>query len=175
MTPPFLLAPLKRETFFHLAVPVDFYWLCRERVVLAGMAYPTWPPLWAEMYAAELRHVVCLTADEFPYDPAPLNPLCAVALQDLFGGRLPAEPDWERERIYNIALQVVHQLEKEGGVVVHCAGGTGRTGTVLGCVLRALGFEAAEVLRYLNALHKKRGHDGWPESGWQATVVEEFR
>lgn len=128
MTPPFLLAPLKRETFFHLAVPVDFYWLCHEPVVLAGMAYPTWPPLWAEMYAAELRHVVCLTADEFPYDPAPLNPLCAVALQDLFGGRLPAEPDWERERIYNIALQVVHQLEKEGGVVVHCAGELGEPG-----------------------------------------------
>ncbi|MEW5958458.1 MAG: hypothetical protein AB1801_12075 [Chloroflexota bacterium] len=172
MTPPLLLAPLKRETFFHLEVPGDFYWLCREPVVLAGMAYPSWPSLWAEMYAVGLRHVVCLTADEFPYDPDPLNPLDAVALQDLFGGRLPVGPDRERECIYKIARQAAHRLEKGEGVVVHCAG---RTGTVPGCVLRALGFEAVEVLRYLNALHQKRGHDGWPESGWQATVVEEFR
>ena len=39
-------------------------------------------------------------------------------------------------------------------------------------ILRDLGFSAAETLTYLNRLHQSRGRDGWPESGWQASVVE---
>ncbi len=48
--------------------------------------------------------------------------------------------------------------------MVHCHGGTGRTGTVLGCVLRELGVQAAEVIDFLDRVHKARGKPGWPES-----------
>ena len=52
--------------------------------------------------------------------------------------------------------------------------GTRRTGAVLGCVLRSLGYPGAQVLRYLDRLNRARGQDGWPESGWQASLVEEY-
>lgn len=61
------------------------------------------------------------------------------------------------------------------GVVVHCLGGTGRTGTVLGCVLVQLGHDADEVVRYLDGLHRSRSRAGWPEAAWQADVVRSKR
>jgi hypothetical protein len=157
-----------------LEVPHDFYWVLAEPgALLAGMAYPAWPPCWHEMYAAGFRHVVCLVSDLFTYAPAPLNPLHAVRLADLFGGVWPANPAAEKRKIQMAASLVLARVSQGEGVIVHCAGGTGRSGTVLGCVLRGLGFPASEVVRYLARLHHARGQDGWPESSWQATVVEE--
>src|SRR4051794_39085996 len=77
-----------------LAVPADFYWVAREPVPLAGMAYPgrvDWPALAAE----GLGHVVCLTHDEPRYDPSPLT-TTAVRLEDLFAGGAPSDPAAER-------------------------------------------------------------------------------
>jgi protein-tyrosine phosphatase len=62
-------------------------------------------------------------------------------------------------------------LQAGDGVVVHCAGGTGRTGTVIGCVLRLLGVAAVQVISYLDHLHQARGRSGWPEAEWQSQVV----
>jgi protein-tyrosine phosphatase len=138
------------------------------------MAYPAWPPRWAEMSAAGFAHVVCLTADRFPYDPAPLNRLHAVRLADLYGGLEPGHPEEERRRIGAAVSACLRPLLAGEGVVVHCAGGTGRTGTVLGCILRSLGFSGGEAIHYLDRLHRARGQDGWPESGWQARVVAEY-
>ncbi len=45
-------------------------------------------------------------------------------------------------------------------------GGIGRTGTVLGCVLRDLGFCADEVVNYLDKINRLRGVRGWPEVKW---------
>ncbi len=160
-----------------LEVPRDFYWVLaapEAPAPLAGMAYPAWPPCWGEMYAAGFRHVICLVRDTFAYMPAPLNPLHAVHLADLFGGVWPADPAAEKLKIRAAAALALARLEQGEGVIVHCAGGTGRTGTVLGCILRGLGFPASEVVPYLARLHQARGYDGWPESGWQATVVEEL-
>ena len=53
-------------------------------------------------------------------------------------------------------------------------GGTGRTGTVIGCVLRVLGRPAPQVICYLDDLNKARGKLGWPEAKWQAELVERF-
>ena len=61
------------------------------------------------------------------------------------------------------------------GVAVHCGFGTGRTGTVIGCILKILGFESRQILEHLDELHKARGRPGWPESPWQARLVEEFQ
>jgi protein-tyrosine phosphatase len=59
--------------------------------------------------------------------------------------------------------------------VVHCVGGRGRTGTVLGCVLRELGHSPGEVVDFLDRVHKARGKAGWPESPWQGQLVRDWR
>jgi hypothetical protein len=172
-----LRLPPDMPTLAGLEVPRDFYWVLappEAPAPLAGMAYPAWPPCWHEMYTAGFRHVICLVSDTFAYMPAPLNPLHATRLADLFGGVRPVDPAAEKRKIQVAAALALARLAQGEGVIVHCAGGTGRTGTVLGCILRRLGFPASEVVRYLACLHRARGHDGWPESSWQAAVVEEL-
>ena len=41
-----------------------------------------------------------------------------------------------RSLIHLAAEAVVGLLRRDEGVLVHCVGGTGRTGTVIGCALR---------------------------------------
>jgi hypothetical protein len=61
------------------------------------------------------------------------------------------------------------------GVVVHCAGGTGRTGTVIACALASLGVPEADVLEYMATVNAARGKSrGWPESDWQKSQVASF-
>jgi protein-tyrosine phosphatase len=69
---------------------------------------------------------------------------------------------------------VLSRLDRGEGVVIHCVGGTGRTGTVLGCVLRSMGYSAEDIIAYLNELNLGRGKRGWPESPWQAEIVRNF-
>jgi hypothetical protein len=38
--------------------------------------------------------------------------------------------------------------------------------------LREIGHEASEIVTFLDAVHKLRGKQGWPESEWQQRVVE---
>lgn len=157
-----------------VVVPQEFYWVVTEPAPLAGMVYPASSTPWPAMYDAGLRHVVCLTDGVPTYDPAPLTIAHAVALQDLYGGLLPDDPDTEEKLIDVAAHAVLNKLHQGEGVVVHCAGGTGRSGTVLGCVLRALGRPNVDVLHYLDLLHKARGKAGWPESAWQVECVTRF-
>jgi hypothetical protein len=153
-----------------LAVPADFYWLTRDPVPLAGMAYPgrvDWPTLAAE----GVGHVVCLTHDEPRYDPAPLT-CTAVRLEDMYHGGPPVDPLRERVRVMEACDAVVAHIEQGIGVVVHCMGGRGRAGTVLGAALVRLGHDPDDVVHYLHRVHVDRGRkDGWPESRWQADLV----
>lgn len=70
------------------------------------------------------------------------------------------------------AASTVRDLLDAGeGVLVHCLGGTGRTGTVIGAVLRSYGMPVDEITLWLDSVHKLRGQQGWPESPWQSQAL----
>jgi hypothetical protein len=168
-----LIAPASEVRFVGpMAMPAELYFLARQPVALAGMAYPSRVD-WNALYEEGLRHVVCLTHDTAPYDPAPLT-ITTIALQDLYTGVTPDDPEAERARIRRAATAVVTSLEAGAGVAVHCRGGRGRAGTVLGVALVMLGHEPETVVSYLDRIHTIRGKGGWPESAWQADIVRSF-
>ena len=74
-----------------MAMPAELYFLARQPVALAGMAYPSRVD-WQALHDEGLRHVVCLTHDEAPYDPTPLA-ITAIALQDLYTGYVPDDTE----------------------------------------------------------------------------------
>jgi hypothetical protein len=153
----------------ELCVPDDFYWVARQPSSLAGMPYPGRAD-WHALHELGIGHVVCLTHDVAPYDAAPCS-VTAVRLQDLVSGGPPADPDAERALVLHAADDVVAHLERGIGVVVHCMGGRGRTGTVIGAALVRLGHDADDVVDYLHKVAIGRGRRGWPESAWQAELV----
>jgi hypothetical protein len=165
------LLPVGAYTGFlgDLCVPDDLYWVSRVPVTLAGMAYPGRAD-WALLASEGVGHVVCLTHDVVPYDPSPCT-VSAFRLQDLVSGDPPDDPDREDDRVGAAAADVIAHLERGIGVAVHCMGGRGRTGTVLGVVLVRLGHDPRAVIEYLHRLAVGRGRRGWPESQWQAAVV----
>jgi len=161
---PFDLTPLR--------LPEQFYWVRTVPPLLAGMQLPPRDTPWERLYTIGFRHVVCLCSDRPVYDPTPLQRLVTVELCDLDEQSLPEDPAEEEGTIRNISQAIVACLQKGEGVIVHCAGGRGRTGTVLGCALREIGHEASEIVTFLDAVHKRRGKPGWPEAEWQREVVE---
>jgi hypothetical protein len=130
---------------------------------LAGMAFPDPELDWPALHSLGFRHVVRLHAAD--YDPAPLT-AHDVALEDLHGGLIPRNVDAERRRVWQAAKLTAKYVASGDGVVVHCVGGTGRTGTVLACALRRLGHPVDEAIDAVQA-HRPR----WPESPWQEEVV----
>lgn len=139
------------------------------------MAWPGEVP-WSELGATGFQHVVCLASERPAYDPTPLHLLAAVRLDDNYGGRSPRDPERDRAVTTSVVCAVLDALARGEGVVIHCQGGTGRTGTVLGCLLRALGHTPAQVLKYFQLLNAARGRQssGWPESDWQRMLVSGF-
>ena len=96
-------------------------------------------------------------------------------LQDLVSGGDPNDPDRERALVEDAAADVVAHLERGIGVAVHCMGGRGRTGTVIGVALVTLGHDPDVVIAHLDRVAKARGRRGWPESPWQSGVVGSIR
>ena len=151
-----------------------FYRVLQRPAPLAGMPFP-YRPSWTAIAAAGFESIVCLTDKAAPYDPSPLRVLKALAFEDLVGGRRPRDPQREAGMLREVVRAVVEELRAGRGVVVHCAGGTGRTGTVIACVLATLGMSEAEVMQYMNTVNAARGLDhGWPESDWQRSQVAGF-
>jgi hypothetical protein len=158
-----------------LEVPSEFYTVVLKPAPLAGMKYPGELTPWETMKATGYDCLVCLTHDISKCKSSHLKVVYSAGLEDLIGGKQPSAPLRE-ERFVRESVSAVHKMLMKGqGVVVHCEGGTGRTGTVIGCTLRKLGFESQEVIDYLDRLNKARGKPGWPESSWQADLIERYR
>ena len=151
-------------------VPKEIYLVLEDPARLAGMVRPSAGTSWSALAGEGFRYVVCLTDDEAPHDPSPLSVLHAVALEDLYGGITPQNTRLEAKRILAAADRIVSALRAGDGVIVHCVGGTGRTGSVIGAVLRRFGHSAGDVRAYLDRLHRRRG-SRWPESFWPATIL----
>ena len=153
------------------AIPADLYFVARQPAPLIGMGFPARVD-WQLMWDIGVRHVVCLTHDDAaPYDSGQVQ-THAIALQDLYcepvGPRNPATERTRIERAGRIASDAILAGE---GVAVHCRGGRGRAGTVLGVTLTNLGHRPADVVSYLDRLHRARGKDGWPECPWQSATI----
>jgi hypothetical protein len=130
---------------------------------LAGMAFPPPETDWKAIHRRGFAHVVRLHPGD--YNAAPLI-AHDFALEDLYGGATPRDAEAERRRIWNAAHLAAELVNGGEGVVVHCIGGTGRTGTVLACALRELGRSADEAIASVRE-HRPR----WPESPWHEDVV----
>jgi hypothetical protein len=171
MLRPALMSVDRMDRTPGLEVPSQLYTVLTRPARLAGMPHPTPETPWLALAASGFQNVVCLTARNPGYQPGSLRLLHAVELQDLYGGLGPVDPDRERREIVCAAHVVLGALNRSEGVVVHCQGGTGRTGTVIGVALCCLGYSAGEVVDYLDAVHKARGRSGWPESPWQSELL----
>ena len=100
------------------------------------------------------------------HDPTPLTSIYFLPLEDLVSGDPPRNPLLEISKIRSATSAILQSLSDCKGVVVHCWGGRGRTGTVLDCVLRELGYEAENVVKYFDEIQRVRGRKGWPEAVW---------
>lgn len=152
----------------------QFYQVLESPAPLAGMAFPH-HRFWQALATAGFDSVVCLTGDAPPCDPSPLHVLRAVGFTDLYDGGHPDDPQHEAGLLRDVVEAVVNEVQAGRGVVVHCAGGTGRTGTVIACTLAALGMAEDDVRDYMAGVNVARGTSyGWPESDWQESQVARF-
>ena len=151
--------------------------------LLAGMPMPQNNRVWNELYAREIESVICLTHDEVPYLPSPVKVLKACELIDQYDNsscdinKSKTEMKEERDKIRTVVDIAFHEVSQGRSLVVHCLGGTGRTGTILAGLLRESGHSWKETKNMMNEINIIRGRSpgGWPESTWQQDLIKDWR
>ena len=113
--------------------------------------------------------MVSLTGAEPWLDCAPLRWL-GFGLDDLYDKAGPADPVKEWHAVADAAGTVKALLNDGVGTIVHCEGGRGRTGTVIGAVGVSFGLDADDVAAWLDEAHRASG--GWPECEWQRLALD---
>jgi protein-tyrosine phosphatase len=169
-----LLSPLEMPAIDGIRIPLNLYVVLKEPALLAGMSYPEMRTPWKNIGDAGFSGVVCLCDSKVSYNPYPLEVLFSAELEDLHHGFPPINPQMQEELVRDATEVIRREVDAGKGIVVHCMGGIGRTGTVLGCVLRDLGFRADDVISYLDKINRIRGVRGWPEVKWQEEMVRKY-
>ena len=168
-----LLSPLEMPAIDGIRIPLNFYVVLEEPALLAGMSYPGMRTPWENIGNAGFSGVVCLCDSKVSYNPYPLEVLFSAELEDMHHGYPPIDPQMQEELVREATEVIRREVDAGKGIVVHCMGGIGRTGTVLGCVLRDLGFRADDVVDYLDKINRLRGVE-WPEVKWQEEMVRKY-
>ncbi len=168
------------------ATPGDSYWVLPGKL-LAG-AYPGAPKkseAAAKLEAFLDAGVTCFVDLTEEGEGPPLHPYSQLLRQTAHERktrvthlRLPIRDvdiptSWQMRAI----LTAIRLAIAEGETVyVHCWGGVGRTGTVVGCLLVEDGVASADVLSRLADLrrHTQRAHRTSPETHDQRTFVREW-
>jgi len=108
-----------------------------------------------------------------PYEPR-LQSVAAMRGLDLRRVNLPI-PDRgvADDARYDQIVATIDQHRDRGGVYVHCWGGVGRTGTVVGCVLAAAGHDHDAIEGRLVELRAgtRKAHRRCPENAAQLAVI----
>ncbi|HSV46803.1 MAG TPA: tyrosine-protein phosphatase [Ramlibacter sp.] len=132
----------------------------------------SWTAFQAAAAQAKLTAVVCLTPR---HELAQLSPAYGAAVA---GGKLPFR--WQHLPMPNFGVPedaagfrqevevIAAALRRGDAVLLHCAAGMGRTGTVAACVLKALGLEAED------ALQRVRDAGSNPQNARQSGLVDWF-
>ncbi|HET8870899.1 MAG TPA: tyrosine-protein phosphatase [Aquabacterium sp.] len=157
-------------SFRSLTLPAD----TRGALLLSAMPgrFEPWPQAAHSLAKARVDLVVCL------------NPLDEIALVSpgyhaaIAGQELPCR--WLHVPMRNFGLaeqaatfrsgveQVVQALDRGETVLIHCAAGMGRTGSMAACVLKQLGLSRDE------ALVRVRSAGSNPESAVQTGLIDRF-
>ncbi len=155
--------------------PYKPYRVLGGKAPLFGMPHPSVARgegdlLFAALYKAGVRLVIDLVNhDSYPaYAHADMDRKCFPVTD-----RGPIN-DQEQVVLQQAVNEACKVLNKGHGVVIHCHGGTGRTGTVIGCILSRLKKGSGdEIVAWLDKLNKARGkNNGWPEARVQGDLVK---
>jgi len=132
---------------------------------------------------AGVRQFVDLTGEE--EGPGPYVPLllARAARRDLaVGHRRFTIPDFgiPPASLMRAALDAIYTaLAASEPTYLHCWGGVGRTGTVVGCLLREQGYTAPEALALLErkwqTVEKRSRHPSSPETRGQVAFIERWQ
>ena len=141
---------------------------------LIAMRQPDAHTRWEELGELGICQVLRLSEESQSYDPAPLRMLGTVALEDQYEEEEPGDGETEEQRVFD-AARLLHAGLQRGGVAIHCVGGRGRTGTVIGAFLHTLGVADETIPSLLDQAYKDAGRPGWPESTWQGGVIGRIR